>query len=330
MRADRLLSILMHLQVHRRITARQLAEKLEVSERTIHRDMEALAIAGVPVVAERGSRGGWSLPDGYQTKLTGLDPDEIQALFLTQPSALLADLGIKETADAAQLKLLAALTPTSRQNADYVRQRIHLDPAAWQPSGEDLSQLTSIQEAIFADRKLHLTYQQGESAAVERLVDPLGLVAKGNTWYLVAAVDGKARTYRVSRVREARPAELPSARPAGFDLAAHWAESASSFVASLPRYHATVRIGPSVLPSIRLVAGRFVRTVQIDPPGPDGWSRAILQFDSEGAACSYLLGFGADLAVEEPPELRARLIESARAILAFYGRLEAPAAEIKG
>lgn len=200
MRADRLLSILLLLQTQRRLTARELAERLEVSERTIYRDMDALSGAGVPVLAQRGNKGGWMLLDSYQTNLTGLNDTEIQALFLAQPARLLADLGLRQAHDAALIKLLAALPSIQRRDAEYIRQRIHVDVPGWHPSKEESAAFPAIQEAVLSDRQLKLVYQRGDSAVVERLVDPLGLVAKGRVWYLIAGVEGELRTYRVSRV----------------------------------------------------------------------------------------------------------------------------------
>src|SRR5215831_19484567 len=186
MRADRLLSILLLLQVHRRITAGELARRLEVSERTIHRDMEALSTAGISVVADRGVGGGWSLLDEYRTNLTGLNRAEIRALFLGGPGRLLADLGLEKASDAALIKLLAALPSANRSDAEYIRQRIHIDISGWHRPDESIPFLPVLQEAIWRDRKLAMTYGRGGGCdPVDRLVDPLGLVAKGSVWYLV-------------------------------------------------------------------------------------------------------------------------------------------------
>ncbi len=234
MRADRLLSILLLLQAHGRLTARDLARRLEVSERTIHRDMDALGVAGVPVYAERGAGGGWSLAEGYRARLPGLSDTEIQALFLAGPARLLADLGLRRASEAALLKLLAALPALARRDVEYARQRIHVDPAGWYESAESVAALPALQEAIWQGGQVAITYRRGDGATVERVVAPLGLVAKGRVWYLVAAVEGEPRTYRVSRVQCARPTGEPAARPAGFDLAAYWARSAADFKAGLP------------------------------------------------------------------------------------------------
>src|ERR1051325_7154818 len=230
MRADRLLSIMLLLQIYRRLTAGELARRLEVSERTIHRDMEALSTAGVPVVAERGAGGGWALVDGYRTNLTGLNGEEIQSLFAATPSRLLSDLSLDKAADAAHVKLLAALPESSRSLAEYARERIHVDSAGWGGAEERAPHLRTIQEAVWQGRRLFIAYARGcESPDAELEVDPLGLVAKGGVWYMVAAVGGDARSYRVSRVRAARLSEEAAARPEGFDLAAFWDASVARF-----------------------------------------------------------------------------------------------------
>lgn len=317
MRADRLLSILLLLQVHHSITARELAQRLEVSERTIYRDMDALGAAGIPVMAERGLGGGWMLLEEYRTNLTGLNPTEIQALFLNKPARLLADLGLDKAAEAALIKLLAALPAMHRRDAEDIRQRIHIDSTGWNQTEENLSFLPSLQEAVWQERKLLLTYRRNDGTGVERLVDPLGLVAKGSAWYLIAAVEGEVRTYRVSRVQEARLTDQPCDRPPDFDLAAFWAQSSAQFKANLPRYPATVRVAPAILPRLDY-AGKAARIEQIEPPAADGWCKVFIQFEVEEQACAYALGFGPQLEVLEPPELREKIIKLAEGVVALY------------
>jgi predicted DNA-binding transcriptional regulator YafY len=317
MRADRLLSILLLLQTQGRMTARELARRLEVSERTIHRDMEALSGAGVPVVAERGSGGGWSLLDNYRTNLTGLNLAETQALFLNTPARFLSDLGLDKASDAALVKLLAALPAVNRRDAEFMRQRIHIDVAGWHSSGEDVSCLPVLQEAIWQERKLRLFYCRSDNASVERVVDPLGLVAKGSAWYLVAAVEGEIRTYRASRIQEARITDEACFRPDDFDLAAYWSQSTADFVAQLPRYAALVRVSPDLFPRIRFV-WRYARIERTDPPDDDGWVLIHVLFHFEQDACENVLSGGPHIEVLDPPELRELVIQSATALLARY------------
>ncbi|HEY7036621.1 MAG TPA: YafY family protein [Thermomicrobiales bacterium] len=318
MRADRLLSILLLLQVHRRLTAGELAARLEVSERTIHRDMDALSSAGVPVYAQRGAGGGWALTDGFRTNATGLTETEIRTLFLGNPSRLLADLGLGGAAEAALIKLLAAIPSPHRRGAEDVRQRIHIDVGGWHPGGgEPVPALPVLQEAIWSERRVRLTYQPQTGEPRERLVDPLGLVAQGSTWYLVAAVDGGPRTYRVSRVLAVRPTEEPFVRPEAFDLPAYWESSKADFVAGLPRYRALVRADPTLLPRLAFL-GRFARVERTDPPDPDGWVPVEIRFQFEEDAVEAILGYGPRIEVIDPPELCDLVISRARATMEWY------------
>ncbi|HEV3469766.1 MAG TPA: WYL domain-containing protein [Pyrinomonadaceae bacterium] len=323
MRADRLFSIVLLLQAHRLLTARALAERLEVSERTIHRDMEALSGAGIPVVAERGAGGGWSLLGEYRTNLTGLNEAEIQSLFVTRPPRLLADLNLEKAAEGASLKLLAALPTVYRRGAEQARQRIHIDVSGWQRTEEAVPLLHVIQEAVWQERRLRMTYGQEECGAAERVVDPLGLVAKGSVWYLVAAVEGgEVRSYRVSRVRRAELTDEPCARPEGFDLAAFWEQSAARFRASVPSYRVVARVRREVVMRLPF-GGRFARVEETGEPDAEGWVRVALRFDVEEMACEFALGFGTQLEVLEPASLREKVVEAARNVVAFYERTEA-------
>lgn len=318
MRAGRLLSILLLLQANGRLTARELARRLEVSERTVHRDMEALAAAGVPVYAQRGTGGGWLLAEEYRTRLPGLSEAEIQALVISRgtPARLLADLGLREAADAALLKLLAALPAAYRHDAEAAGRRIHVDLAGWRRTREPVPWLPRLQDAVWRGRRLRLGYRRADGEARERVVDPLGLVAKGSTWYLVAAVDGEPRTYRVSRVVAAALLEEPCLRPPGFDLAAFWERSSAEFSATLPRYPVTVRVPPDVLQSG--TPGAYARVEHAEPPDADGWSVLQLAFEVEEDALAYLLRCGGRLRMLDPLGLQEKAAALAHGVLAHY------------
>lgn len=318
MRADRLLSILLLLQIHGQMTSRELARRLEVSERTIHRDMEALSASGVPVMAERGAGGGWALPGGYQTNLTGLNAPEIQSLFFHRPLRMMADLGLADAAEGALTKLLATLPPDSRRTAEYIRQRIHVDMAGWQRGGEDVAFLPTLQEAVWQDRQVRILYAKNDGTASERVLNPLGLVAKGSVWYLVAAAaGGDAKTYRVSRVQGAELLAEPSERPAGFDLAAHWRQSSAEFVAQLPRYHVLVRAKESILQRMRW-ASRWSKVEQVGPPDAAGWCEVSVRFEEEWNAVEFVLSFGSAIEVVSPVGLRDVVLDAARGIVELY------------
>ena len=318
MRADRLLSIVLLLQTHGQLTSRLLAERLEVSERTIHRDMEALSLSGIPVFAERGSNGGWSLLGEYRTNLTGLNEAEIQSLFVTQPPKLLADLRLKKASEGALLKLLAALPAMYRQGAEQARRRIHIDTAGWAKQEEAVPLLPVLQDAIWSERKLRFSYQRGPGCdEVEREVDPLGLVAKGSAWYLVAGVGGEIRSYRISRMSRAEVLDQACVVPAGFDLAAYWETSTATFKSALPNYVAKFRVAPEVFPRLRF-AGRFARVGDTVDTDENGWLIVNVGFDVEEIACEYALGFGSKLEVLDPRSLREKVIAAARRVLEFY------------
>lgn len=250
MRADRLLSILMLLQTKGRMTAHDLADQLEVSERTIYRDLEALGMAGIPVYTERGPGGGCSLIDGYQTRLTGLTEAEVQALFLLNMAAPLADLGLGKALDDALLKLSAALPAPSREKAEQTRQRVHLDTTWWYHDNEVRSSFQTIQEAVWQDRKLCLVYQQDDGARSELLVEPYGLVAKADVWYLVGPYQRMLRVFRISRIQSAEMLEEQFIRPESFDLASYWNEYCVQSETNHPLYSLPLRLAPDEAPRL--------------------------------------------------------------------------------
>lgn len=329
MRADRLLNILGMLQTHGKLSSKQLADKLEVSERTIHRDMEALGAAGIPVYAERGSLGGWLLPEGYRSRLTGMTAEEINALLLLETSGIVRDLGLQASAASAIGKLRSALSPAVRHDADFARQRIHVDGAGWRETGdarygdsEAASMLAVVQEAVWAERKLRIVYAGAADNANSRsedarLIRPLGLVAKLQTWYVMAQIepDGELRTFRVSRIAEANVTDEPFVRPEGFDLAASWTASLRRFKTSLPRYEAVVRIAASRWEAFR--RERFV-SVREHRQGDDGRIEADVTFDTPESARGILLGYGRLAEAVSPAELRDAVAEEARATAALY------------
>jgi predicted DNA-binding transcriptional regulator YafY len=303
----------MQLQVNRRVTARNLARKLEVSERTILRDMDALSSSGIPVVAERGVDGGWSLLEEYQTKLTGMSAQEIQSLFVSRAPKLMADLGLNQTAEAAWTKLQAALPASIRQQADFVRQRVLIDTRGWRSPSESASSLPVLLDALWRDRRVHFLYENVLSEASERTVDPLGLVVRGSAWYLVAKQESESRTYRVSRIRNVEILGTTARRPADFDLAAYWEQSAAEFREKLPQYRATFLAKPTVMRWIRY------RGWRLEEEKPEGARvRVRLRFDAKEEALQFSTSFGADVEVVEPLELRHKARDRVLGILQLY------------
>lgn len=309
MRADRLLSILLILQSQATATSSQLAERLQVSERTIHRDMEALSTAGIPITAERGRGGGWSLVEGYRTNLTGLNPAEIQALLLA-PTRILTDLGLEEAAEAATLKFLASLPSFRRQDAEFVRQRILVDGATWYGTDENLRCLPALQEAVWQAHETRIIYARSDGETVERTIEPLGLVAKGQIWYLIATVDSDLRTYRVSRVRDVQISDIPFARPDDFDLAAFWEQSSREFVANLPKYPALLRVHAAAIRFIK--AWRWAKIEKIEAQDTEGFHLLHVMFEEIEEATAAVLGCGGLAQVIEPEELQQSVQEAIR------------------
>ena len=312
MRADRLISTLLLLQVHGRLTSRDLAERLEISERTVLRDMDALTAAGVPVVADRGPAGGWRLIDGYQTKLTGLTAAEIQTLFFAHPPQLLQSLGLGPAAEKAWLKLQAALPAASQRQAERARRSILIDPRGWQEP-QSMASLPILLDALWRGRRVRFIYERALGEAAERLADPLGLVARGSVWYLVASRDNQLRTYRVSRIREAVLDDQESVKPDNFDLGAYWETSMAEFRERLPRYYAIFLVAPSVMRWARY------RGWRLEEEHEEGDRvRIRVRFDAEEEALQFALSFGGDVEVIEPPALRNSVLDAARGTVERY------------
>jgi predicted DNA-binding transcriptional regulator YafY len=320
MRADRLLSMLMLLQTRGRMTAEELAERLEVSPRTIYRDLDALSIAGVPVYSERGPSGGISLLENYRTNLTGLTKDEVQALFMFTVPGLFADLKVDKTQQAANLKLIAALPAPFQKDVEWVRQRIHLDPATWFQSTELAPYLSLVQEAVWQNRRLRIVYRRSDGEWVKRLVEPYGLVAKTSVWYLVAGVSRMTLAYRVSRIQEAVMTDSHFERPKNFDLAAYWADWCAQFEAKHDQYEVTLHVAPEGIPLLVQTFGEGIHSLVEQAGSPDiaGCCTLSLTFESLEAACRQLLGLGAKVEVVEPEALRHELLERAKQLVAFY------------
>jgi predicted DNA-binding transcriptional regulator YafY len=270
------------------------------------------------VTAERGSGGGWSLLGDYRTSLTGLTEPEIQSLFLTTSTKLLSDLHLDKAANGALLKLLASLPSRFREGAERARQRIHIDVSGWSRREEAVPLLPVLQEALWTERKLLITYLRGEhSEPVERLISPFGLVAKGSVWYLVGAVEGSVRTYRVSRVSFAKVLDLMAPIPVDFNLAEYWEQSSSTFKSNAPKYLASFWVSPAVV--LRLsFAGRFARVMETDETDARGWKKVHVGFDVEEMACEYAVSFGPNVEVIEPVTLREKVIAMTKATLEFY------------
>jgi predicted DNA-binding transcriptional regulator YafY len=319
MRASRLVTLLLLLQNRGRLTAAELARELEVSERTVHRDVEALSEAGVPIYAERGPHGGVQLVDGYRTRLTGMTADEAEALFLSGLPGPAAELGLGTVMTAAQLKVLAALPGELRARASRLVERFYLDAAGWFHGSESVPHLATLAQAVWDARGVTIEYERGDTR-VTRQIQPLGLVLKAGIWYTVALFEGEPRTYRVSRVVAASLDDESFERPESFDLATFWTESSAAYEREVQRLSVVVRVRPGHRWNLTdYVGGRAVEQAEVlDEPDPQGWTRLRLQLDWPDEAAGHLLGMGGDLEVLGPPEVREKLVALASGAVARH------------
>lgn len=324
MRAGRLMSILLLLQNRGKLTAPELAAEMEVSVRTIYRDMDALSAAGVPVIADRGTGGGFRLLDGYRTRLTGLTADEADSLFLAGTPGVAADLGLGDVLATAQLKMLASLPDNLRDRADRARARFLLDAPGWYHDDADLPGLPALADAVWNQRTVAVRYQRWGGDEVCRTLEPLGLVLKGGVWYVVAAVDGDQRTYRVSRVGSVEPTGETFARSADFDLAAYWAEWSQAFNGRMYPGTATIRLTRAGLHLVGYFLDAYrTRAVRATASSPDAEGRvmATLPIESFTHAALEVLHFGTEMEVIEPTELRQAVADLAVRVAARYETL---------
>lgn len=322
MRADRLLTILLLLQARGRMTAQQLADEVEVCQRTIYRDMEALSGAGVPIYADRGAGGGFALLDRYRTTLTGLNRDEVRALFMVNIPGPLAQLGLGDELKAAWLKLSAALPEARRPEEILVRQRFYIDSTWWFQAEEPVPHLPILQKAVWQDRRLHLTVRLPRNTVREWLVDPYALVAKAGVWYLVCKRDGQIRVYRVSEVLAAHVTDTGFDRPADFDLADYWTRWCADYEGRRPSYPVLARVSPGLIPHLPELFGDPIRRAvqEADLPDAEGWLTLVLPFETFEAARTRVLGLGRAVEVLEPLALRESVMDFASQIVAFYAR----------
>lgn len=319
MRASRLLSLLILLQVRGRASATDLAREFEVSVRTIYRDVDELSAAGVPVYAERGRGGGFALLDGFETRLTGLTTTEAGAFpFLGAPKAA-TELGLGAPMASAQRKVLASLPAGTGEGAARVAARFHLDPSPWYSRRTPPPHLRALADALWSDRRVRITYESWKGV-VERLVDPLGLVLKAGEWYLVGAVDGAPRTYRVAAVQALQARDEPARRPKSFDLAAHWEEAARRFEDGLRGTKIRVRLAPGGLRLLRDLLPAAAEAASSQAPASDVAFEAVVPFEAGSHAVRDVLRMGGLMEVLEPRALRRAVAEEAARIAKAHAR----------
>ena len=317
MLASRLLTLLMLLQTRGRMAATDLAARLEVSVRTVYRDIDALSAAGITVIAERGRSGGFRLIDGYRTELTGMTAEEAETVLLAGLPGLGSELGISHIVTAARLKLLAALPSGAR--AERVASRVHLDPAGWFRAVEAAPLLPIVARAVWDERYLQIRYRQGGEAR-ERKVGPLGVVLKGGVWYVVAQRGGAYRSYRVSRIVAVSASNEPYSRPADFDLAAHWTQSSREYELGTYRASGTLRVSPRGQRFLDLLGPHVTQAFAAsqEPADGAGWIRCKIPLESEDFGLREIARLGEDAEIVAPPALRKAMAARLRAMLQHY------------
>ncbi len=322
MRADRLISLLLLLQTRGQMTAQELSGELEVSLRTIYRDVDALSATGVPIYADRGATGGYRLLEGYRTRLTGMTGDEAGSLFLAGLPGAAAELGLGGVLAAAQLKLLAAIPSPLREQAGRIQERFHLDAPGWFRDTEQTPYLTAVARAVWVQRAIRVHYRRAGSAGdTTRTLEPLGMVLKGGDWYLMARAETQIRTYRIGRLLALETLEEQFERPTDFDLADSWQTYARRFEESSYRSEATVRLGPRariMLPYLAAPAVNRAVAALGAPSDPAAWLTVTIPIESHDHAIGDLLKLGADVEVLTPAELRERMAQTVRTLAGLY------------
>ena len=319
MRAARLIKMVLLLQSRASMTAAELAEELEVSERTVTRDALALSEAGVPVYADRGRAGGYRLIGGYRTRLTGLARGEAEALFLSGLPGALREMGLEDAASAARLKVSAALLPSLRDAPESAAQRFLLDAPGWYQEPATPEWLPPVAEAVWNDRTVSARYRRGDRE-VERELSPYGLVLKAGVWYLCARSGTAFRTYRMDRFTAVVLTGERFERDEGFDLPAFWAERAAEFARSILRAEVVLRLSPAGARRLPYVTDRAAaeEALAAGSRDADGRVTATLLVEGEEVAFSQLLALGPEAEVLAPDTLRARFTEAARGLAELY------------
>ncbi|HEY5095610.1 MAG TPA: YafY family protein [Candidatus Eremiobacteraceae bacterium] len=310
MKSDRLLAMLLLLQARGRLAARAVARELEVSERTVYRDVDSLSAAGVPVFSERGSRGGIVLAAGYRAALTNLGDQEVRALFISASNPI-ADLGLGGSL-ARSLEILAgALPETKRRSAERARGRIYIDAKRWVQAEQPREHLASLQRAIWQDLRVELHYRDRAGKVTRRMIEPLGLVAKAGIWYLVAQSGAEMRVFRAERIIDVRVTDERFAWPADFNLEQFWRDWSAALADRTPKYPVKLLLhvnSARVREALEWFEARF---------DADG-SVAHVSYPGPEIALGDVLAHGGRVEVLEPAELRAKVMACAREVTERY------------
>lgn len=320
MKSERLLAMLLMLQSRGRASAREIASSLEVSERTVYRDLDSLSAAGIPVHAERGARGGIVLADGYRRALTQFRDDEIRALFASAADTL-ADVGLGDNLRRALEKLSGALTESQKRAAANTRGRIHIDPRRWRQAEQPRAMLAALRTACAEDRRTVLHYRDRNAKVSERIVEPLGLVAKAGVWYLVAGYGSEMRVFRADRMLGLDVMTERFERPADFDLDRFWTQWSTQFERSLPGFPVVLRIAPNAVDDVT-----SYWECDLVGEGRRGWKTYKLLFPGLEVAVAHVLAWGDRVEALEPAELRSTIVARAAGAMRRYAPRERKAA----
>jgi predicted DNA-binding transcriptional regulator YafY len=312
MRADRLLKLMLLLQNKGKMTAAALAEELEVSRRTILRDVDALSFAGVPVYTDGGHGGGISLDENYRVKLNGLREAEVQALMVSNNASLLADIGLADAAEQSLLKLLTALPSLHEQSARQFQNRLYIDPVGWRHSEQTRTYLHDVQAAVYSNDVIEIVYQKHDGTRITRRVQPYGLVAKASVWYLIAKHEDMFRSYRISRIKELKLVSQTFVRDADFNLADYWQTSTRNFLNNVPFYTFTLAIHPEQKNFVTWYAPGFC---ELQGTTDAGWHIGHFYVDNLELAASFVMGLGQKVQILEPEELQEAVAEKIQALI---------------
>lgn len=322
MRADRLLSIMLVLRQRSQVSARELAERLEVSERTVLRDIEALSTAGIPVVAERGRHGGFRLLEGFRADLSDLDDVEAQVVLTALGLDTMGDLGLSREVRSALDKLAATAPERLVGPASRLREVVHVDRRRWFAEADDVTHVPALRSACVARRRVRVAYAgPRDERPRTRTLDPLGLVENGNRWYLVAYHRGEPRTYRLARIRSLSVLADPARLPDDARLVEVWARLRGSFEATgTPPATARLRVRAALEDDVRTVITPMLATASIEVLSRDeAWVELACTFRVERAAIGTCLGFGGDVEIVGPPALRARAVAAVTGAARVHG-----------
>jgi len=314
MKSERLLAMLLMLQARGRASAREIASSLEVSERTVYRDLDSLSAAGIPVHAERGAHGGIVLADGYRRALTQFRDEEIRALFASAAETL-ADVGLGDNLRRALEKLSGALTESQKRAAANARGRIHIDPRRWKQAEQPRAMLAALRTACAEDRRTVLHYRDRNAKVSERIVEPLGLVAKAGVWYLVARYGSEMRVFRADRMLGLDVMPDRFERPADFDLDSYWTEWSTEFERSLPGFPVVLRVAPNAIDDVT-----SYWEYELVGQGRRGWKTYKVLFPGLEVAAAHVLAWGDRVEALEPAELRSTIVTRAAGAMRRYAR----------